>query len=99
MFIKEEYRGRGLPLKLIEEALEKGNPGKESVFITLLDDGLGYLYEKVGFRFIADGNMVRAVQQNRNISLDEKIKDAKNPVDTATKADMLSRESTSKGRA
>lgn len=78
VFIKEEYRGHGLALRLINEALEKGNPENESVFITLLDDNLCSLYKRVGFRFIEEGNMVKECSNKTyKTSLEERIQRGK----------------------
>ena len=63
VFVKEEYRGRGAALTMINEALQQANPDNDSVFITLLNDGLEHLYEQAGFRHIDDGTMVKAGEE------------------------------------
>ena len=67
VFVKEDYRGQGLALKMINEVLEKANLEKASVFITVIDDRLSYLYEKLGFEMIDEGTMVKRAGDARII--------------------------------
>lgn len=70
VFVKKEYRGHGLALRLVGDVLDKGNQAKENVFLTVLDDDLCSFYEKLGFRLLENGTMVRDAN---NISLVNKI--------------------------
>lgn len=63
VFIKEEYRGQGLALKLIEETLIKANPDNAPVFLTLLNPNLQYLYVKLGFKCLNEYTMIREISE------------------------------------
>lgn len=83
VFVKEEHRGKGYALKLVNEVLLAANPEKEAVYLTLLDDRLSYLYEKLGFKLIEDGVMVRdnSDHLNEKIQIAEKEREKKSMVD------------------
>lgn len=59
VYVKEEWRGKGVASLLINQALEKACPEKESVFLTVLDDRLAAFYRRLGFIEVADGTMHR----------------------------------------
>ena len=59
VYVKEEWRGKGVGSLLINQALEKACPEKESVFLTVLDDRLAAFYRRLGFVEVEDGTMVR----------------------------------------
>lgn len=59
VFVKQEHRGKGYALKLVNEVLLLSNAEKGTVYLTLLDDRLTYFYEKLDFCLIEDGVMVR----------------------------------------
>lgn len=59
VFVREECRGQGYALKMLNKVLKEANPENEPVFLTLIDDKLSYLYEKLGFRLIDDGTMIK----------------------------------------
>lgn len=76
VYVKEEHRGHGYGLRLVDEALSLYNNMGSSVFLTILDDRLSHFYEKLGFRTLDDnGTMVRDFE-SRALLLDEKIKEA-----------------------
>lgn len=91
VFVKEEHRGKGFASRLINEALEKCNPeNKVSVFITLLDDRLSYLYEKLGFKALDNGDMVR--EKGKAPSLEKQISAACQPADSKAEKTPLNKE-------
>lgn len=59
VFIHPDYRGNNYSLYLINEAIKQGNENLESVFLTLLDDNLSYLYKKCGFINISSNIMIK----------------------------------------
>lgn len=64
VFVREEYRRQGYALKMLNEVLKEANPEKQAVFITLINNNLSRLYEKLGFRLIDDGTMVNNTRLN-----------------------------------
>ena len=59
VFIHPDYRGNNHSLYLINEAIKQANESCESVFLTLLDDNLSYLYKKCGFINISSNIMIK----------------------------------------
>lgn len=61
VFVKEEFRSKGVASALVEEVLSRCVAHNEKVFITILDDNLAEFYKKLGFVTIdaLGGTMVR----------------------------------------
>ena len=76
VYIKEEYRGKGLASLLVEKVIEYGNSNNESVFLTVMDDNLAVFYEKLGFKPCEDFEMTGIMVRDYTLGLDEIIKDA-----------------------
>lgn len=58
VFVSSKYRSKGYAIRMLNETLKLANPNQYTVFLTVLDDRLRRLYEKVGFKYIEDGCMV-----------------------------------------